>query len=195
MTALRNLSLAVTLALGVASLVPANADEVITRRTIVTPQSYIVQPQVIAPEVTTTRTTTVTTTPDVLMPTAVVAPVVAPVVTPDSTRTTTIITGSNPVESSTTLMSANIGPFPVFSNRLTAMGEQISTAAARGWMSQYSANALLNERDRLAQIISNRSTSLNESDALERQLNALNLSIQDAMNSAGRTAGLNRFTY
>jgi len=104
----------------------------------------------------------------------------------------TTITGVRAMKpsSTSTAFSAELGPIAIYGNRLAAMNQQISESLAKGWITQPQANSLLSQHDRLAAMISERSTSRFDSDSLEKGLNNLNLAIQDAMNSTRATAGL-----
>lgn len=70
------------------------------------------------------------------------------------------------------------------------MNDQINNALANGWITAAQANSLMAQHNQLADMIAVRTTSRFDSDSLERGLNNLNLSIQDAMNSTRATAGL-----
>ena len=171
-----NKTLTLTLIAGlVSSLSPALADQFVVRETVVSPQMVVVPAQTI------------------LAP-AVFVPATAEL-TPDSittTRRTTVIEApvNNATSSHTTAFSADLGPLPIYSNRLAAMNDQINNASTKGWMTQAQANSLLLEHDRLASMISSRSTTRFDSDSLEKGLNSLNLAIQAAMNYTHTTAGL-----
>ena len=99
--------------------------------------------------------------------------------------------GSAPAANSTsTVTSSVIGPFPVYGNRLAAMNEQIDRSVANGWVTAYQADNLRADSARLGQMIVNRSSSQADIDAIERGLTGLNISIQEAMRASGHTAAI-----
>ncbi len=195
----RNISIMLAAAASVASVLPANADEYITRSTYVTPaQTIQVVPQSVtmpttfmpASTVKTTKTTVTTTSPSatILEPTTLGMP--------DATSRTIIMMGSSPASSSSsTITTLDSTPFPVYGNRLAAMKEQIDRSLANGWINSIQAENLRVEASRLGLIIANRNSGLSDTDALERSLTSLNLAIQDAMKANGSTAGLNSRVY
>lgn len=189
---------------GMTQLLPAQADELVTR-TFVTPSQVMqVVPQpVVIPTTTTsyiapaqtvkTTRTTVTTSAPALCP-APVAPLAA--LPTETVRRTVIMSApAAAAPSSSMVTEAEVGPFPVYSNRLSAMNEQIDRACANSWITRYQADNLRIESNRLSQMIMNRSTALADVDTLEKGLTGLNLDIQSAMQTNGHTAGLIQPTY
>lgn len=197
MSTKRNILLMLSLVTGMASLLPASADECIRTTTYTTPaQTLQLVPQsVFVPSaymptqtVKTTKTTVVNTTPALIQPTIVS--------TPETVNRTVIMMGSAPAASSTsTVTSSVIGPFPVYGNRLAAMNEQIDRSVANGWVTAYQADNLRADSARLGQMIVNRSSSQADIDAIERGLTGLNISIQEAMRASGHTAAIVRPTF
>ncbi len=198
MSTIRNISMMLAMAAGVASSLPANADECITRQTFVTPaQTIQVVPQSILMPTTfmptstvkTTKTTVTTTSPNAMLEPTFLS-------TPETTSRTIMMMGSAPASSSSsTVTTLDSTPFPVYGNRLAAMREQIDRSAANGWINSIQAENLRTEASRLGLIIANRNSGLADTDSLERSLTSLNLSIQDAMKANGSTAGLNTRLY
>ncbi len=192
MSTKRNILLMLSTVTGMASLLPANADECIRTTTYTTPaqtlqlvpQSVIVPTSYVPTQtVKTTKTTVVNTTPAIIQPTVVS--------TPDTLSRTVIMMGSTPAASSTsTVTSSVVSPFPVYGNRLAAMNEQIDRSVANGWITAYQANNLRADSSRLGQMIVNRSSSQSNIDSIERGLTGLNISIQEAMRASGHTAAI-----
>ncbi len=187
-----NIFLMLSMVTGMASLLPASADECITRTYItpaqtlqLVPQSVIVPTAVMPTQTTkTTRTTVTTSAPAVMQPTILS--------TPDTVSSRTMIMmGSTPAASSTTSVTASVAsPFPVYGNRLAAMNEQIDRSVANGWITAYQADNLRSDSSRLGQMIVNRSSSQADIDSIERGLTGLNISIQEAMRASGHTAAI-----
>ncbi|MBS1957014.1 MAG: hypothetical protein JST89_22685 [Cyanobacteria bacterium SZAS-4] len=202
MSTKRNTLLMLSVVTGMASLLPASADECIRTTTYTTPaqtlqlvpQSVVVptaivptavMPTAVVPTQTvrTTKTTVVNTTPAVIQPTIVSSP--------ETIRRTVVMMGSAPAASSTSTVTASVvSPFPVYGNRLAAMNEQIDRSVANGWVTAYQADNLRAESLRLGQMIVNRSNSQGDIDSIERGLTGLNISIQEAMRASGHTAAI-----
>lgn len=203
----RNLLFLLATTATVSALQPANANDCITRRTTfitpgdevrVVPQSFVIpttstyiqpttstymQPQTIK----TTKTTVTTTTPSIIQPTVIE--------TPETMNRSVIMMGATPPAASTSVVTASeVGPFPVYSNRLSAMNEQIDRSLANGWITGYQADNLRLESNRLSQMIMNRDGYLSDTSVLEKGLTGLNLSIQNALQSNGHTAAVIRST-
>lgn len=185
-----------SMATGMASLLPASADEIIKTTTFITPaQTLQLVPQVVVPTtfipsqtVKTTKTTVTTTEPAVIQPTIMS--------TPDTVSRTMIMMGSAPAVSASTSVTASIStPFPVYGTRLAAMNEQIDRSLANGWVTAYQANSLRADSSRLGQMIINRSSAQTDIDSIEKGLTGLNISIQEAMKLSGHTADLARPTF
>jgi hypothetical protein len=206
MSTKQNISTMLSVAASMAAMLPANAGDCITRTTTyvtpaetlqVVPQPLVVPQSVIVPQsigttfmpaqtVKTTKTT-VTTTP-MIQPTIVTAP--------DTVSRTVIMMGSTPATSSSSIVtSAEVGPYPVYGHRLSAMNEQIDRSLANGWITPFQADNLRNESSRLNTMIIARSSNLSDTDALERGLTGLNLAIQDSMKASGHTATVIQRTY
>ncbi len=192
MSTKRNILMMLSMVTGMASLLPASADECIKTTTYITPaQTLQLVPQsVVVPTafvptqtVRTTKTTVVNTTPAIIQPT-----IVSP---PDTFSRTVIMTGSAPAASSTSTVTASVvSPFPVYGNRLAAMNEQIDRSVANGWVTAFQAENLRADSLRLGQMIVNRSSSQADVDSIERGLTGLNISIQEAMRASGHTASI-----
>ncbi|MBI2810135.1 MAG: hypothetical protein HYX67_04815 [Candidatus Melainabacteria bacterium] len=189
-----NILMMLSMVIGMASLLPASADECISKTTTyitpaqtlqIMPQSVILPSAAYVPTQTvkTTKTTVTTTEPTVIQPTIISSP--------DTISRTMIITGSAPSSSATTSVTASISnPFPIYGNRLAAMNEQIDRSLANGWVTAYQANNLRADSARLGQMIINRSSSQADVDVIEKGLTGLNISIQEAMRASGHTAAI-----
>lgn len=202
MSTKRNTLLMLSMVTGMASLLPASADECIRTTTYTTPaqtlqlvpQAVVIPTAVIPTQtVRTTKTTVVNTTPTIIQP-AFIQPTI--VSTPDTIRRTVVMTSSAPATTSTSTVSASVvSPFPVYGNRLAAMNEQIDRSVANGWVTAFQADNLRSESLRLGQMIVNRGSSQADIDSIERGLTGLNISIQEAMRANGHTAALVRPTF
>jgi len=192
MSTKRNILMMLSMVSGMASLLPANADNCITRTTTymtpaqtlqLVPQPVIVPTTFMPTQTVKTTKTTVTTTPLVEQP--------AVVSTPETLSRTVIMMGSAPAASSSSTMTTAVSsPFPVYGNRLAAMNEQIDRSLANGWVTAYQADKLRADSLRVGQMIANRSSSLSDVDSIERGLTGLNISIQEAMKASGHTASI-----
>ena len=193
-----NIFLMLSMVTGMASLLPASADQCVSKTTTfitpaqtlqLVPQSVVV-PTTFMPTQTlkTTKTTVTTTAPAVIQPTILS--------TPDTVSRTMIMMGSTPSSSASTTVTASVAtPFPVYGNRLAAMNEQIDRSLANGWITAYQADNLRADGSRLGQMIVNRSSAQADVDAIERGLTGLNISIQEAMKASGHTAAIVRPTF
>jgi hypothetical protein len=206
MSTKHKISVMLSVAASMATILPANAGDCITRTTTyvtpaetlqVVPQPLLYPQSVIVPQsigTTLLPTQTVKTTKTTVTTTPVIQPTI--VTTPDSVSRTVIMMGSTPATSSSSMVTTtDVGPYPVYGNRLSAMNEQIDRSLANGWISQFQADNLRNESSRLNTMIIARSSNLSDTDVLERRLTGLNLAIQDAMKTSGHTATVIQRTY
>lgn len=178
MTMLKSI-FATGLSIGALSLMilPANAD-VVVERAITVPSEVIVP----LPEPTTSTITvekTITPAPAIVVPDAVSTIEERHVLmnVPATSGTTTV----------ETTLQADAGSLPSFSRRLANMRSQIDLAAARGWMTEFRADDLRNQVERLAVRADNmrrQGFDRMQSDQIEREVNSLNIAISGAMESS-----------